>query len=120
MAGKPDARERWKNTAVLVIDESMLSQLTMNTGNLITLAVSMVDGGFLDKLEAIAQIIRKDPRPFGGIQLILCGKRSKYCRSKLTIPRRLLSASSCSGYYQRGKIADYLCVRLANMVNLYH
>ena len=25
VAGKPDARERWKNTAVLVIDESMLA-----------------------------------------------------------------------------------------------
>ena len=117
--GKPDACKRWEDTDVLVIDESTLSQLTMNTGNLITLAVSMVDGSFLDKLEAIAQIIRRNPRPFGGIQLILCGKRSRYCCSKLTIPRRLLSASSCSGYHRRGEIADYLCVRLANMVNLY-
>lgn len=54
----------------------------MRTRNLITLAVSMVDGSFLDKLEAIAQFVRKDPRPFGGIQLILCGKSFKYCRAK--------------------------------------
>lgn len=44
----------------------------------------MVDGSFLDKLEAIAQFIRDDPRPFGGIQLILCGKRSNYHYAKLT------------------------------------
>jgi hypothetical protein len=116
---KDDACKRWKDTAVLVIDESMLPQLTMNTGNLITITVSMVDGGFLDKLEAIARFVREDDRPFGGIQLILCGTRSKYCWSKLTIRRRLLSASPCPGFCQRGKIADYLCVRLANMVNLY-
>jgi len=44
----------------------------------------MVDGGFLDKLEAIAQVVRGDPRPFGGIQLIMCGKRSSYYCIKLT------------------------------------
>lgn len=92
----------------------------MHAGDLITLTVSMVDGGFLDKLEAIARFIRMDPRPFGGIQLILCGKRSKYCCAKLIMLRRLLSTPSCSGFCQRDEIADYLCVRLANMVNLYH
>jgi len=34
----------------------------------------MVDGRFWDKLEAVAKLVRKDPRPFGGIQLVLCGE----------------------------------------------
>lgn len=33
----------------------------------------MVDGEFFDKLEAVARYIRRNDRPFGGIQLILCG-----------------------------------------------
>ena len=56
----------------------------MHAGSLISLTVSMVDGGFLDKLEVIARFIRTDTRPFGGIQLILCGKRSNYGCTKLT------------------------------------
>ena len=44
----------------------------------------MVDGKFLDKLEVIARFVRKDTRPFGGIQLILCGKRFNYYCAKLT------------------------------------
>ena len=59
----------------------------MHVGNLTTLTVSMVDGTFLDKLEAIARFVRDDTRPFGGIQLILCGKRSKYCCAALTMSR---------------------------------
>ena len=33
----------------------------------------MIDGRLFDKLEHLARIIRKDRRPFGGIQLIVCG-----------------------------------------------
>lgn len=50
------ALERWLNTKVLVIDE-----------------ISMVDGHFLNKLNEIAKRIRRNQRPFGGIQLIVCG-----------------------------------------------
>lgn len=46
----------WKNTRVLIIDE-----------------VSMIDGHFLDKLEYIARRLRKNEKPFGGIQLVLTG-----------------------------------------------
>jgi len=33
----------------------------------------MVDGQFFDKLEEIARYVRGNERPFGGIQLIICG-----------------------------------------------
>jgi ATP-dependent DNA helicase PIF1 len=35
--------------------------------------VSMVDGQFFDKLEEIARYVRGNERPFGGIQLVICG-----------------------------------------------
>jgi len=35
--------------------------------------VSMVEGELFDKLCAIAQNIRKNPEPFGGIQLVVTG-----------------------------------------------
>jgi ATP-dependent DNA helicase PIF1 len=50
------AKNRWIRTKVLIIDE-----------------ISMVDGDLFDKLEAIARHIRKDGRPFGGIQLVITG-----------------------------------------------
>lgn len=46
----------WRNTRVLIIDE-----------------VSMIDGHFLDKLEYMARRLRKNEKPFGGIQLVLTG-----------------------------------------------
>lgn len=53
---KPDARETWKHTKVLIIDE-----------------VSMLDGDFLDKLEYVARSVTRSDKPFGGIQVILTG-----------------------------------------------
>lgn len=50
------AKQRWLRTKILVIDE-----------------VSMVDADLFDKLEAIARNIRRDGRPFGGIQLVITG-----------------------------------------------
>jgi ATP-dependent DNA helicase PIF1 len=38
-------------------------------------AVSMVDGVFFDKLEAIARSVRDDSRPFGGIQVWILRKK---------------------------------------------
>ena len=48
--------DRWKKTKCLIVDE-----------------ISMLDGELFDKLEALARQIRKDERPFGGIQLLLVG-----------------------------------------------
>ncbi|XP_048580160.1 ATP-dependent DNA helicase PIF1 isoform X2 [Nematostella vectensis] len=48
--------KNWKNVKVLVIDE-----------------VSMLDGKLFDKLEYIACNMKNSDRPFGGIQLVLCG-----------------------------------------------
>jgi ATP-dependent DNA helicase PIF1 len=33
----------------------------------------MVDGAMFDKLESLARTLRKDERPFGGIQLVITG-----------------------------------------------
>lgn len=50
------ARNRWLKTKTLVIDE-----------------ISMVDGDLFDKLSQIGRTIRKNGRPWGGIQLVLTG-----------------------------------------------
>jgi ribonuclease HI len=54
--GRPPAVGRWKDTKYLVIDE-----------------VSMLHAELFEKLEFIARKVRQDERPFGGVQLILCG-----------------------------------------------
>ena len=54
--GNQGARERWLRTEILVIDE-----------------ISMLSAELFDKLSFIGSRIRNDHRPFGGIQLILCG-----------------------------------------------
>lgn len=51
-----DATMTWRNTKVLIIDE-----------------ISMIDGKFLSKLEYIARVVRKNDKPFGGIQLVFTG-----------------------------------------------
>ncbi|GAB6028895.1 DNA helicase [Chamberlinius hualienensis] len=48
--------QHWKKCQHLVVDE-----------------ISMIQGEYFEKLEHIARIVRKNQRPFGGIQLILCG-----------------------------------------------
>lgn len=47
---------RWVNTSILIIDE-----------------ISMIGSSLFDKISQIGSIIRDDPRPFGGITLLLCG-----------------------------------------------
>lgn len=49
-------RERWLGARVLIIDE-----------------VSMIDARLFDKLEELARLMRQSPKPFGGIQVIICG-----------------------------------------------
>lgn len=46
----------WRRCKRLIIDE-----------------ISMIDGKYFEKIEAVARFIRKSEKPFGGIQLILCG-----------------------------------------------
>ena len=56
MKSNKKIKKRWTNLKVLVLDE-----------------VSMISGEFFDSLSRVVSEIRKDPRPFGGIQLIVCG-----------------------------------------------
>lgn len=56
VASNEYAKERWKKCQMLVIDE-----------------ISMMEGLFLDKLDAIAKQVRGNKKPFGGIQLVMCG-----------------------------------------------
>ncbi|RVE49816.1 hypothetical protein evm_005546 [Chilo suppressalis] len=52
----PLVAQKWRKCKHLIIDE-----------------ISMVDGTFFEKLEAVARYVRRNDKPFGGIQLILCG-----------------------------------------------
>ncbi|OWR45330.1 ATP-dependent DNA helicase PIF1 isoform X2 [Danaus plexippus] len=52
----PLVAQKWRKCKHLIIDE-----------------ISMVDGLYFEKLEAVARHVRKNSKPFGGIQLILCG-----------------------------------------------
>ncbi|XP_072430603.1 ATP-dependent DNA helicase PIF1 [Chiloscyllium punctatum] len=56
LAQRPGIKKHWQNCRHLIIDE-----------------ISMVEGEFFDKLEAVARIVCKRDEPFGGIQLIVCG-----------------------------------------------
>ncbi|XP_076181027.1 pif1 DNA helicase [Ptiloglossa arizonensis] len=74
LASRNSSAGLWRKTKHLIIDE-----------------ISMVEADFFDKIEAVARHIRKNDRPFGGIQLILCGdffqlppvssrdKKAKFC-----------------------------------------
>lgn len=54
------AVDRWHNCEVLIIDE-----------------ISMLDGQLFDTLEYIARVLRNKDYPFGGIQVICCGRGMK-------------------------------------------
>ncbi|XP_053099422.1 ATP-dependent DNA helicase PIF1 [Hemicordylus capensis] len=56
LAQRPGVRQQWLSCRHLIIDE-----------------ISMVEGEFFDKLEAVARAVRRCEDPFGGIQLIICG-----------------------------------------------
>ncbi|XP_055639285.1 ATP-dependent DNA helicase PIF1 [Toxorhynchites rutilus septentrionalis] len=56
MAARPNSSQIWRKCKRLIIDE-----------------ISMVDGDYFEKIEAVARYVRKSDKPFGGIQLILCG-----------------------------------------------
>jgi ATP-dependent DNA helicase PIF1 len=50
------SKQRWRECDILIIDE-----------------ISMLGSSFLDKLNFIACRARNDRRPFGGVQLVVCG-----------------------------------------------
>nr|XP_018913022.1 PREDICTED: ATP-dependent DNA helicase PIF1 [Bemisia tabaci] len=56
LASRPQVVQNWRKCKNLVIDE-----------------ISMVDGDYFDKIEAVARRVRNSDAPFGGIKLILCG-----------------------------------------------
>lgn len=56
LAKRPHIAQQWRRCKTLIIDE-----------------ISMVDGRFFDKLEYVAREVRCNDKPFGGIQLVLCG-----------------------------------------------
>ena len=49
-------RQRWRTTSCLVIDE-----------------VSMMTPTLLELLDTVGRLVRKDPRPFGGLQVVFVG-----------------------------------------------
>lgn len=51
-----EVRSRWTETDILVIDE-----------------ISMLSGETFDLLSEVGKRVRSDPRPFGGLQLVMCG-----------------------------------------------
>jgi len=53
---KPKLKRAWKKTDILIIDE-----------------ISMMPPDLYEKLDAIAKQIRASDKPWGGIQLVLCG-----------------------------------------------
>ena len=52
----PHAKRRWKRTELLIVDE-----------------ISMMTPDLFEKLDAIGKRVRNSLKPWGGIQLILCG-----------------------------------------------
>ena len=54
--GSARSKRKWISTQVLIVDE-----------------VSMMDIDFFEKLNLIGQAVRKNPKPFGGLQLIFVG-----------------------------------------------
>ena len=56
LAQRTTVKQQWKKCRHLIVDE-----------------ISMVDGEYFKKLEAVARSVKGNDRPFGGIQLILTG-----------------------------------------------
>lgn len=53
---KRDVLSRWRETEILVIDE-----------------ISMLPDTVFELLSKVGSRVRGNPRPFGGLQLVLCG-----------------------------------------------
>ena len=59
-----EANKRWQESEALIIDESMLNQYGFTD----SLAVSMIDGALMDKLDYLGRRTRRNPKAFGGLQ----------------------------------------------------
>jgi ATP-dependent DNA helicase PIF1 len=71
-----NAVSRWLRCRVLIIDEGESSQSSIGyTSIIFSWIVSMLDGDLFDRLARVACIIRKNTKPFGGIQVsIVCNQ----------------------------------------------
>ena len=56
LASREQPAANWRRCECLIIDE-----------------ISMIDGEFFDKMEEVARMLRRSRKPFGGIQLVVCG-----------------------------------------------
>ncbi|XP_070562852.1 ATP-dependent DNA helicase PIF1-like [Ptychodera flava] len=56
LASRPARARQWRKCKHLIVDE-----------------ISMLDADFFTKLEHVARVVRNKDKPFGGIQVILCG-----------------------------------------------
>ncbi|CAG9788773.1 unnamed protein product [Diatraea saccharalis] len=72
-AGIGDGRGTLQNLCEKALKLPLVAQKWRKCKHLIIDEISMVDGIFFEKLEAVARYVRKNDKPFGGIQLILCG-----------------------------------------------
>lgn len=71
------AMGRWQRTKVLIIDEGECTHVFW-VAHVNKSSVSMVDGNLFDKLAQISCSLRRNPKPFGGIQV--CVQHSALCR----------------------------------------
>ena len=83
------ALSNWKSLKVLIIDE-----------------VSMLDGNLLDKLEAIARLIRKNDEPFGGIQLVLIGDFCQLPPVTKTVVNYAFESETWKKYIQQSVVLE--------------
>ncbi|KAK1743712.1 ATP-dependent DNA helicase [Skeletonema marinoi] len=83
--GNEYTKQRWREVDVLVIDE-----------------VSMMAASFLDKLSFIASRARNDRRPFGGVQLVVCGDFFQLPPVELSKDGFAFEAKCWSVFRQRG------------------
>lgn len=56
LASREHYVSNWRKCHCLIIDE-----------------ISMIDGDFFDKMEEVAREVRRSSKPFGGLQLVICG-----------------------------------------------
>lgn len=77
------ARKRWRDADILVIDE-----------------ISMLSADMFDMISKVGSRVRADSRPFGGIQVLLCGdffQLPPVGKSRSTLS--ILCLQHCYGYY---------------------
>ncbi|CAG9564653.1 unnamed protein product [Danaus chrysippus] len=72
-AGIGDGSGTLENLCERATKSALVAQKWRKCKHLIIDEISMVDGLYFEKLEAVARHVRKNNKPFGGIQLILCG-----------------------------------------------